>query len=588
MWDGLYWCLYGHNFGGLNKDKLPTWEERQTKDFRGTRVVAVVMKGETRYMVARHIKFKGTTKTYKGDDKLMLFKDGEFVSSGSSTQQAIDDMLGMSSRVFMNSVIFGQRMTRLVNADNNEKRELFNEIFNVVFIPKAKEKGKERYNALSTELQGKEFKFNKLGEDVAKLETEITEKEEILTSFESEKKENITSLKSRVGNKEEALEEARKEKSVAEKAIEALGETDSGKLQQSYEKVRDERDVIKQELNKQDSHMNGFEQELTKANSALLQLESDLESMETDCDRCGQKLPAKKINDAKSDLKKEIKAEGEAIKTLKKKKGEQEETDKKLTKDYEKLTPKVDKAKENLDSVNDTLRESYQRNSELKTSVGDIERIKVEIRELDARAKAEKARKLPNLDVDHLKKTKKEKETEHMSLGIEVEDFKKEVGYVRWWVEKGYGNAGMKAYVFNAMLNKLNMYMEKYATRLGGRVYFSIDLEKASMPFTTDVYRGNKVVDYAELSGGAKQRIDICLAFACHDLISQANFVNLLVMDEIMEGLDDEGIEQVFDLIRLKASDGDSIYVISHLSNLNSKSAKTMRVWSDGVHSYVE
>ena len=112
---------------------------------------------------------------------------------------------------------------------------------------------------------------------------------------------------------------------------------------------------------------------------------------------------------------------------------------------------------------------------------------------------------------------------------------------VTWWLTKGFGSGGIKAFVFNAMLSKLNAYVEKYASRLGVYVKFSVNLTKASKPFTTTCYKDGNEIDYKELSGGEKQRIDVALAFAMHDLIGHTAKTNLLIMDEFMENLDASG-----------------------------------------------
>ena len=97
---------------------------------------------------------------------------------------------------------------------------------------------------------------------------------------------------------------------------------------------------------------------------------------------------------------------------------------------------------------------------------------------------------------------------------------------------------------------------------------------KASKPFQTFVYKGDSVKDYDDLSGGQKLRVDICIAFAMHDLITESSNINILVMDEVFEGLDNEGIEIVFELIRGK-SETKSVYLITHsdlIDSLNSRS----------------
>jgi ABC-type Mn2+/Zn2+ transport system ATPase subunit len=47
-------------------------------------------------------------------------------------------------------------------------------------------------------------------------------------------------------------------------------------------------------------------------------------------------------------------------------------------------------------------------------------------------------------------------------------------------------------------------------------------------------------------------------------------------MDEVFEGLDEDGENAVFDLIRMKADEGKSVYVISHSALLDSLYANTV------------
>jgi DNA repair exonuclease SbcCD ATPase subunit len=154
------------------------------------------------------------------------------------------------------------------------------------------------------------------------------------------------------------------------------------------------------------------------------------------------------------------------------------------------------------------------------------------------------------------------------------DEFAAQLEKVLWWINKGFSASGLKAFVFNAMLTQLNLYVERYAERLGVRVKFSVDLSKASRPFVTTCYKNEVEVEYGELSGGEKQRVDVALAFAMHDLVSHTALVNILIMDEVFEGLDGDGVETVYDLIRLKAGDGKAVYIVSHSNLLDSQYTK--------------
>jgi DNA repair exonuclease SbcCD ATPase subunit len=71
---------------------------------------------------------------------------------------------------------------------------------------------------------------------------------------------------------------------------------------------------------------------------------------------------------------------------------------------------------------------------------------------------------------------------------------------------------------------------------------------------------------FDNLSGGEKQRCDIILQFAIRDLLQ--NYLNyssnILVLDEIFDGLDKISTNKIIDLITNKLKDVESIFIISH------------------------
>lgn len=152
---------------------------------------------------------------------------------------------------------------------------------------------------------------------------------------------------------------------------------------------------------------------------------------------------------------------------------------------------------------------------------------------------------------------------------------------VTWWATKGFNAGGLRAHVFNSMLALLNELVKKYADRLNVEVVFGVDMTKANKPFTTTCYRDGHAIDYKDLSGGQKQRIDVAVAFAMHDLVARAAPINLLVLDECMEGLDEEGVDAIFDLLRMKQSSGLAVYFITHQQSLDIVNSKSLYVTID-------
>jgi DNA repair exonuclease SbcCD ATPase subunit len=145
-----------------------------------------------------------------------------------------------------------------------------------------------------------------------------------------------------------------------------------------------------------------------------------------------------------------------------------------------------------------------------------------------------------------------------------------------WW-NRVFGANGLKAHIFGTMLHLINEAAVKYADVHGLGVKFWVDTEKASTPFMTTCYIDGIYVAYEELSGGQQQRIDLCLAFALHDVLSKATDINLLVFDEAFEGLDDAGLATCYSFISAKAKE-KKVFIISHMNSSSALNAKTIEV----------
>ena len=209
----------------------------------------------------------------------------------------------------------------------------------------------------------------------------------------------------------------------------------------------------------------------------------------------------------------------------------------------------------------------------MKNKIGDNEQ-RLEI--LNDRPKS----KLPELQEELSQKAEKlnaaKREEKKVSKGLkEIED---RMEVYQFWLKDVFAVNGLKAYIFKAVLDELNQYTEQYGNKLGCSIRFSLDLEKTSAPFSAICTLGNMVnKDYKEFSGGQKQRLDIVLMFAMHDLLSSSVDMNILIMDEVFEGLDEHGESDVFELILEKAK-GRSVYVISHSQILDTLHSKTIDI----------
>lgn len=67
-------------------------------------------------------------------------KDNEVVNvkGKNKLQDAINAELGLSYTLFMNSIMFGQGIKRLIQESNSDKKKIFEEVFDLEFLNIAK------------------------------------------------------------------------------------------------------------------------------------------------------------------------------------------------------------------------------------------------------------------------------------------------------------------------------------------------------------------------------------------------------------------------------------------------------------------
>jgi ABC-type multidrug transport system ATPase subunit len=70
-------------------------------------------------------------------------------------------------------------------------------------------------------------------------------------------------------------------------------------------------------------------------------------------------------------------------------------------------------------------------------------------------------------------------------------------------------------------------------------------------------------------SGGERQRCKLADILSFSKLIGKFNF---LILDEVLElSLDSNGIDKIFELLKTRALELDTIFVVSHNNQLNDK-----------------
>lgn len=518
IFGALIWCLYGKNLKGVSD--VNTWKEVQPKDYTGTKVEVFFQRESDVYKVVRCLNYKKVLDDgAKGNSRLLLYQNGDLldVKGKVNLQNKIDTTLGLTYQLFMNSIMFGQGIQRLVQESNADKKKLFEEIFDLNFLNIAKGIAQEGRNTLLDEA-------NKVEHQAKMLQKEI----EDAKGTYLELRERERSWKSTIHRERRELRKKRTELTK--------------KLQEKQKKATEE---IEEQLNVKYKHQQNY----------VAKLKESLHSSQ---------------NLSKVPLEEFI---GSVLKLLKNKDYDLAYTKLKKVKkafiDIRKYTNELEEANDRLYELREVKNKFEDIKDTCSVYAADIARIDSRINKLGEEKLKVLSPKYKEKVEEYRKKLRKVDEDYHNKLG-ELEDYE-------WLINDPLGNKGIKAYIFDSSLDLLNRTLENYSSVLGFRISFLMDLDSTRKDFVTLIERGNMIVDYDELSGGEKQLVNIAMAFAMNEALTASKGINLAFLDEVFESLSSDNIEIVTQLIK-HVFENKTLFLITHHDSLPLSHSKILQV----------
>jgi len=540
IFNALFWALYGVVLKNTTLGKIPTKPEYRGDDFAGTCVHVPFTKGENRYDVYRTISYKNKIEGLT-PSSLMLFINGKLTDDqhNPDVQQAILDILEIDSKVFINSILFGQRMKRFIEGTPKEKREVFESINDLSPIDAAKVNTDKKLTKVKQTIATNLSKVSHLRSTIIRVEEQIEQYNKLTLEFADRKANDLKALDDKITKLQAEIASVEYVKDIPEtKPVNPNLEI----------AIRDN------------------DRNIQATQHLINSLRQPKPIVET-CNTCSQKLSEDKIQELQKTFEIEL-----------------NDYNTKKTKAQGDLKIYTDLASE-LDLKRHAQQEAVTHNS-MVTSMetenehkrGHVNQIQNQINYILETRKTAEAQQLQIFDISKLNGELIELRTESSKLEELHNQLEHLKGILEWWSKTGFGSKGIKGFVLNSALKLLNSSIKKYTGRLGLRVHFSIDTTKASKPFVTKCWNTKAEFEYNEFSGGEKSLIDISAAFAIHDLVSSKVKFNLLIMDEAFEGLDDDNMNDIFDLIRIK-SEGKALYIITHSTHLDSLNTRRMEVY---------
>ena len=517
----LVWGAYGKNLKG--KSDVNTWEKYRPKNYNGTKVEIYFGKDGKTHKITRCLKYKGEVNGAKGKDRLIYEIDAVEVSEKNKgeIQALINADLGMSYSLFMNSILFGQGMKRLIQESSSYKKDLFEEIFELEYISKARDIAKGYYTEALRE-------YNEISQKYSSSKEKKQSIQRMLDDLKKQANHVKNDLSSRVKVLEKKLSllaKAKKENELKETV------TYKNRIEQRIQEARDNQKEL-----------------LNKINDAKKKTRVSLEEF------IGVIIKLLKRGDIKNSLKRLMEV-------------------KKAFGDIERLQDKCSKLADKISNYRDKLEELRDQEYEANKVQRDIDLTHVEIKKLLSEKRA-------GVNLGLIKKYKTQLSTisdKLQSIESEMEEKRAKVDNYKWVMDDPLGNRGIKAFLFESSLDILNETLESYSEVLGFSILFYVDIQGVKKDFNTQIIMDGIEVSYEELSGGQKTLVNIAMAFAMNEVMTKAKGINVAFLDEVFENLSSEYVDLVIGLIR-KIYKDKTLYLISHQESLPIPNARVLTV----------
>lgn len=514
----LVWAIYGKNLKGVSD--VNTWKEVRPKDYKGTMVQVFFQKDTHTYKIIRCQKYEEVLEDgAKGKDRLVFIKDGDIIDikGKGKIQDAINREIGLSYTLFMNSIMFGQGIKRLIQESNSDKKKIFEEVFDLEFLNLAKGIALQDKNNIVAQIN------------------EVEHQSQLLKKELEANKEAYFDLRDREKSFKKKNREERKSLKQDREKLTKL-------LIQKQKQIKDEVDAsIKIKIKNQNKLISDIRGKLNNAKKiSNVSLKEVIKELVIQLEGGNYKRAlrdAKSIYNAFSDIEK-----------------------------YEKKYSKAQDRLEELENVD-------ERYKKLKSDCDDIADDLASIDEDLTKLKQEKLKVMSPKYKQKLKEIRKnlrKVDEDFHNKELELENY-------NWLINDPLGNNGIKAYLFDSSLEFLNRTLDKYSEVLGFRIEFNIDLGTARKDFVTLIERDGMIMDYDELSGGEKQLCNVAMAFAMNESLTASKGINIAFLDEVFESLSSDNVEVVTALIRHIFKE-KTLFLITHLDSLPLGNTKILQV----------
>lgn len=501
----------------------------------------------------------------RSPDKLELYINDiqykEYVDNNELNNK-ISSIVGISYNCFINSVYYAQnRLENFLIKNDENKKKILTEIVGISEFDTILQKVKDDHIILGGQIEALLYEHKILLNAIDGINSDIRDYEKLNEKKIEDKKNKIKYLT----NKIEAFQNKIKNniKLIEENDIEFQKIDEYKNKLQKVENKKDKLAKISEKIVELRTERKNIGNKIIERHEELKKYENFLRKGM--CFTCGQIIHEKdRIDKLITDIK-------ENIEEYKNKELSICSEINSLNEIFDSNKIKINnKYTELLSKYNDSLLAKGKIKSlslENDLAKEDIERYKQELKDIDNdsndiidfRSKKEKELHDSNLRVLNINENIKEKQKELIVLN---------------YLKNIFGKDGIRAVVFNQIIDELNSIIDNYVNKLF-EIPISLNFEivtnikdgtKIVDKINTVLSIKNKEIDFNLLSGGEQKRLILAVDFALSEIMSRRNNnkFDFLILDEVFDSLDSNSKVKFMEFLQYLKQNKEQIFVIDH------------------------
>lgn len=564
--DAMTWCLFGKELrdrasGSMVRDGAPSCHVEVT--FR--------REDDTLVKISRHRKKSGGVE---------VEIDGKRSSTASGGQEKIEQLIGFTFDLFTKTVVFGGDFNSFCRMTAAARTELLEEMLGVRHYLHAADTARESAKVLDEKVEAIAEAKRRAAEAIESARREFLEAAgaagRIDDQRERERAElvrSIASLNMRIDREVERLNAARDAAASVERAH-AKAVEDWAAQGDGWRSAVAEAEKAQTKAEKEAAAVQG---ELRTAERELRDAEDQDKSRV--CRACGRPIDAhaKPVN---------LKPYRERIEELRGIYAKRQEHADKQARSLAKARAQADEHAASRPAPPDTVRTADDLRVKIARMDGELDALYRRVRDLDRDGDDSAERAMEQRWQEFL--TARE---EHRSAKDRRAKFERELAIAKYWAH-GFGRDGIPSVLLEATAPALNAIAKPIADILTDGAYsikFETVVKGSRSDFRVNVSNVQGGRSYDDLSKGERVRADLCVLFAIRQLMldSASLKCDQLFLDELLDGLDEQGVEYAARLIRSRHVAKQTVF-ISHADGLKEAADAVVLVTKRGGVSTVK